>query len=1451
MAYPCEHVALNRITVHDNGRAVELIGNRGMTVADVLRVLMESGSLIEGEARGLRVGHRFLPPNVELRAPWFNDGDEPAVVRWTGTRAAVEGTGGDANHLPPLARLVVSGGQGSGRTFELRAGRYVIGRDPRCDIVLESLSVSARHAEVVVDLSGRMTIHDLGATNGIAVGPHVIASCGPLAIGDVVALGSSRLTVLGPSQTSSGLGPVEADGRRPFYRSARVTSAPVPADVVLPVVGMVPTNKARFNWITVAVPLAMGLALAFLFSPAMALFSLLGPLMSVAYFFQERSKISAQKHEAETAIAASAAVVAEDVARQREREIARQEYEYPDPGVTLVRSYGPAPELWERRIASCPNGVTVHVGRADLAWRPTLRGGGEADAPGRPEAIAALLREQTIADAPVTVTLSFGAALGVVSPKSTARGVARGIVSQLVTLFGPGELKLVVLADLSTVDDVDEWSWTTILPHAQQPDSTVSTAALAGSPVEVEALLEELERTVSQQNVSATRPLGFEGASRPIEVRIVVVEVGMLTDSARSALRRLVDAGNTGRSCVAVVALAPSPDLLPSFCSDVVTVSDPVLGLGSVLGITRRSTAVDVVLAPVPVCAAVQCALNLAGLRDPESADGVRTIPSSVSLMPLLSLGASRREFVCELRSRWSRGKDSVASAFEAVLGIGDDGPFTVDFVSDGPHALVGGTTGSGKSELLRSLVASVAATYGPADANFVLVDYKGGSAFDVCVGLPHVVGMVTDLDEQLGERALLSLEAELRWREHLLRDAGASDYLAYRRESKNAAVPLARLMVIIDEFATMAKELPDFLAALIGIAQRGRSLGVHLLLATQRPSGVVNENIKANTNLRIALRVQDTNDSQDVLGSPLAAGINRRIPGRAYARLGPGELIRFQAARVVSSSAGRPSGTGPAVTLVEPPSNSCPGEDRADDSIETLVEAVREAWLAEGAVPPRRPWLEPLPDRLQLGQLWDPLPTATRADDASVVIGLLDEPSKQTQRAYQWSPRRGNVAVCGLLGGGASSSLLTFAHQGAERFTPADLHLYGLDFGEGTLGVLTALPHTGAVISPNERDRLVRMIRFLRSELDRRRSVSTDDPTRPTLVVLIDNIASLIAATDEIAPGMRDELSRLTADGPGLGCCFIVAGDRPGAFPIAISASLPTKLVFRLADPSDVVQFGIERRAAPPVIVGRAVAVPEKLPVQMLQVTSDDLVRLAERLRNEGQTAAVMSAPHPIRSLPERVDVDDLAGRAHIGDDAWFLPVGLGDEHLDPVGFSLRAGEHVLVTAPAHSGKSTALRTVGRVALAAGATVSVLSLRKSSLSDLEPVDARCTSADDLSMFLRKVRALSVAGPHLLLIDDAETVDDTDGLLAAIAAERMENLRIVVAARADVLRSKFGHWTIEIRRSRTGLILRPVVDLDGDLWFTTLPRKGPARFRDGLGYLIASGPAQLIQVAGS
>ncbi len=209
---------------------------------------------------------------------------------------------------------------------------------------------------------------------------------------------------------------------------------------------------------------------------------------------------------------------------------------------------------------------------------------------------------------------------------------------------------------------------------------------------------------------------------------------------------------------------------------------------------------------------------------------------------------------------------------------MGVDGPLWLDLVEDGPHTLIGGTSGAGKSELLQSIVASLAVHHSPTRLNFLFVDYKGGASSTVFAGLPHTVGYVTNLDAELSLRALTSLRAELNRRMRVME--GRAKDLAEMLEVAPDEAP-ASLVIIVDEFATLVKEVPEFVAGVVDIAQRGRSLGIHLILATQRPSGSVNENILANTNLRISLRMLDRPESTAVIGSPEAADIPVPLKGR------------------------------------------------------------------------------------------------------------------------------------------------------------------------------------------------------------------------------------------------------------------------------------------------------------------------------------------------------------------------------------------------------------------------------------------------------------------------------------------------------------------------------------------------------------------------------------------
>lgn len=361
-----------------------------------------------------------------------------------------------------------------------------------------------------------------------------------------------------------------------------------------------------------------------------------------------------------------------------------------------------------------------------------------------------------------------------------------------------------------------------------------------------------------------------------------------------SPWRRLVREGRAS-----LVVIAREHRSLPEECSSIVNLASAELIIDSL----SRDVATPLVH-------------GLAMWTDPDSHEGA--LPARTCWTDLWdgwpADGAVSTSWITRCASSGSRG------ALVARLGWAADGRFDLDLVSDGPHAVVVGTTGSGKSEMLRSLVLSLAVAYSPHDVQFVLIDFKGGAAFDACAHLPHVIGLLTDLDDGFGDRVVAGLRAELRRRERVLREAGVSD---------SSRSGLARLVIVIDELARLQADVPAFVASLVDIAQRGRSLGVHLVVATQRGGQTLSADLLANSSVRVALRLQSRADSMDVLAVPDAHFLPRRSPGRAIVRVGHDEPVVFQCADT-------------------------------SQSLRSVVDSVHAAWTDEEI--PSAPWTSPLP---------------------------------------------------------------------------------------------------------------------------------------------------------------------------------------------------------------------------------------------------------------------------------------------------------------------------------------------------------------------------------------------------------------------------------------------------------------------------------------------------------
>ncbi|MHB1171947.1 MAG: FtsK/SpoIIIE domain-containing protein [Lacisediminihabitans sp.] len=754
-------------------------------------------------------------------------------------------------------------------------------------------------------------------------------------------------------------------------------SAPLPvrqssARVVLPRLPE-PAAPHSFPLVATVAPVIGSVALwALTQSPFAIIFALLGPIVAVASLADTVLQGRRSSRRERTRFTADVAAARAAIVRAHEREVTELARAH-QSARQLIAAPPRDPERWRGDVGSP---LLVALGTGAVKSSLSLDGDPAVASSGRDTQLDELYEQlrseaSVLRGAPVVVDARLG--IGVCGPSALATACARGIVVQLANALSPAAYELSADAD-------GDWSWLRSLPHQhREPAGTMFDVAT---------------RSVATGSVAT-------GAGR--KVAVCAVEFRERDAPTGSVARVLVAVSETidglPRDCRVVLRLGGglAAELLPH---PGLTATGPI-GPEFVSEAQARGYAESLSRAAEGIGIAAE----------------VRELPDVVSLESLYPTPG--RPAAGHPAADGGRGSLACAPAW------GVDGPMTLDLVSDGPHALVGGTTGSGKSELLVSWVLAMAACHTPATVTFLLVDFKGGSSFASVQNLPHSVGLITDLDDRSASRALASLRAELRYRERVLADAGARSI-----EGLPPVHPLPRLVIVVDEFAAMVNDFPELHELFADLASRGRSLGVHLILCTQRPAGVVRDAVLANCALRISLRVNNRADSAAVIGTGAAAELPRHPLGRALVSVAGAEPRRVQVALSGSSDCARIAAAG-------------------------SIDAASSA-----AAPVRRPWCDPLPKRVRLEELEPPA--------TGLAFGLWDLPDEQRQEAAVYDPEQhGNLLVIGGHGSGKSAALVTLSAAGPRGFAervPGDV--------EGAWDALVA--HLAVVRGSGARARLL-----------------------------------------------------------------------------------------------------------------------------------------------------------------------------------------------------------------------------------------------------------------------------------------------------------------------------------------------------------------------------------------
>ncbi|MGH3716665.1 MAG: FtsK/SpoIIIE domain-containing protein, partial [Micromonosporaceae bacterium] len=699
---------------------------------------------------------------------------------------------------PEVPEVAVVGGLAAGMSVSLPdAGTVILGRAKDCDLVLDDPEVSRHHASVSA-AGGAATIKDRGSRNGTGFRGYRLSDATRVSDGDAAQLGETMIEFRHRPAADAQLTLDPASGITRFNRPPRILPPVGRPEVDVPAEPTKPRGF-RFPLATVLLPLLLaGLLYAFMpNSWYFLIFLAFSPVMAIAHVITERRsgrkdyKEALKEYEAELA-AIDARL--RDLAIAEARDVARHA---PDPALLVGIATGGNGRLFERRPAN-PDFLRLRVGLTDRPVDVRLTGSG---ADGYPTPLAY--------GVPVCVELADAGVLGVAGPRRATLSMARALLAQAATLHAPHDLGIVVLTGS---DGAADWDWASWLPHTLPHRADIAARRMvACDRQQAEARLAELRRILGERRSERRSALRDQA---PAGRRMLLV-----LDGARRLrdLPGLADLLTDGPSLgVYAVCLDTTESSLPDECRATVTVTS---SSGSRVRVNRPGDVpTDEVLADgMPRRLAQRLARELAPLRVLGARFGDDgDLPDAVRFLDLAGLGADPDPAAVAVRWAAQPGGRST----KALLGVGQDGPVTVDLRRDGPHTLIAGTSGAGKSELLQTLVASLALHNAPDALNFVLVDYKGGSAFGPCRDLPHCVGMVTDLDGHLANRALASLSAELRRREAILAEADAKDIEDYWAVTGGR---LPRLVIVVDEFASLVEEIPEFVTGVVGIGMRGR----------------------------------------------------------------------------------------------------------------------------------------------------------------------------------------------------------------------------------------------------------------------------------------------------------------------------------------------------------------------------------------------------------------------------------------------------------------------------------------------------------------------------------------------------------------------------------------------------------------------------------------------------
>lgn len=953
----------------------------------------------------------------------------------------------------------------------------------------------------------------------------------------------------------------------------------------------------------------------------------------------------------------------------------------------------------------------------------------------------------TVPDAPITVCLGDSGHLGIVGSESDVAGLARAILSHSTVHHWPTEVQVAVVCESG---QQAKWWWANYLPNLweRMPIGEITQLKPGASHGDVARILED-EIDWRRKASEDYRGSGQASAAPDILPKLIIAFDHIITPLAYPAVQKLLD-DSDGTLGIYGLFLEGSVQEVPGECGAVLELGSDVVHYvqSGTMGYPMEVRADP----PFEYQEAEILARALSGV-DWLRVDRIGGPPEQIAFLDMFG---SRDLDLLPIESWWENG--SPFGYLRTPIGrTSPTGNLWLDLNdrddAHGPHGLIGGTTGSGKSEVLKTIALSLALTHHPHDLNFALVDFKGGAAFNELMHLPHTVGVITDIETHAGYclRMLQALTGEIEFRKRVIEEARARFGLARSHIDDYRLLPvrrlLPRLIIIFDEFAAFKERFPEESKALINIARQGRSLGVHLILSTQTLS-TIDENIRQNSRFRILLRVASESDSREIIGTGAAHRIQRR--GRAY--FSTGVPAEFQSAYAGYAYLSVHENSIPDDAIIRRwldgkqevlfPPNWSEGHAHPDErgnpptEAQAVIERLRQLASKLGLKEPRRIWPDPLSEALSLPELmshhesggWDGQTWLPAEVPFAPVLGRYDHPLKQRQPVYRFCATEGDghLLVFGQPGSGKSTLLQTLVVGLARMHSPREVWIYILDFGgQASMKAVEALPHVGSVITRTETERIDRLFQMASSEITRRgelfRKTGVNDLVSynakvspslrlPAIFVLIDGFGAFRRTFQADDPSLYHQPSAFLSGGRSAGVHLVITANQWSELDDTISGNLNTMLTFKVSSAAEFrnivghvsdhdlrTEVGVSTppgrgflRGSPPLEFQAALPVDGVTDEERL----GELASLMTKMSAACEEAGIEPAPG-IASLPSSATLDSVLAKWETkGARSDISPFGLDYETLEPTGMPLRTdgpGFMVAGAAP-QAGKSSFL---------------------------------------------------------------------------------------------------------------------------------------------------------------